>query len=103
MEIETVSLCFLAQPIPANCDVDTLDVQPAPSILGPSLVDLAVSWSERNPSSIRTPAYYIIRYGPIVRALVEDSRHPQKIVAGQETIQRTGTHPAAAQVMQVNN
>jgi len=89
-----------SQPIPAICDIDTLDVQPSPSILGPSLIDLAVSWLERNPGSQYTPSYFIVRYGPIVRTLVEDGRRPHKIIPGLETIVRTGTPSMNAPFLQ---
>jgi len=87
-------------PIPTSCDVETIDVQPSPSMLGPGMVDLTVSWLEKNPMAPRAPSYFVVRYGPIVRTLIEDSRRPHRIIAGHENIVRTGVQPTASQFSQ---
>jgi len=81
---------------PPLCEQDMLDVQPSLSQLSPSLVDLAITWLERQPlPPPPPPTYFIIRYGPLVRQLVDDDRELAEIIPGYETLVRTGQQPLA--------
>jgi len=76
---------------PPLCEQDMFDVQPSLSQLSPSLIDLTVTWLERQPlPPPPPPTYFAIRYGPLVRQLVDDDRVLSDIVPGFETIVRTG-------------
>jgi len=77
--------------IPPLCEVDMLDVQPSTSPLSPSLIDLTVVWLERQPlPPPPPPTYFAIRYGPLIRQLVDDNRQEAEIIPGYETIVHTG-------------
>jgi hypothetical protein len=76
---------------PPLCEQDMLDVQPVLSPMSPSLIDLTITWLERQPlPPPPPPTYFIIRYGPLVRQLVDDDRKLDEIVPGYETFVRTG-------------
>jgi len=82
---------------PPLCEQDMLDVQPAVSQMSPSLIDLSVTWLERQPlPPPPPPAYFIIRYGPLVRQLVDDDRTLAEIIPGYETFVRTGQQSSDA-------
>lgn len=86
-----VQIVPINQQIEPMCDQDMFDVQPAPNPLSSSLIDLTVSWLERQSlPALPTPTYFTIRYGPIVRYLVDDGRQDYSIMPGYETIVRTG-------------
>jgi len=86
-----VQIVPINQQIEPMCDQDMFDVQPAPSPLTSSLIDLTVSWLERQSlPGLPTPTYFTIRYGPMVRYLVDDGRQDYSIMPGYETIVRTG-------------
>jgi hypothetical protein len=88
--VETMAIIPQAM-LPPLCELDMLDVIPGPSPLSPSVVDLTVQWLERQPlPPPPPPSYFSIRYGPIVRNLVDDARQPSEIIPGYETIVRTG-------------
>jgi hypothetical protein len=76
---------------PPLCEQDMFDVEPSLSELSPSLIDLTITWLERQPlPPPPPPTYFTIRYGPLVRLLVDDDREQSEIVPGFETIVRTG-------------
>lgn len=73
------------------CEQDMFDVQPSVSTLSPSLIDLNVLWLERQPlPPPPPPTYFVIRYGPLVRQLVDDGRQEEEIIPGYEMFMRTG-------------
>jgi len=70
------------------------DVQPSPNPVTQSVIDLTVIWLEHQPlPPLPTPLYFAIRYGPIIRYLVDDGHQTNDIMAGYETIVRTGQTP----------
>jgi len=76
--------------LPPLCDLEMIDVQPSVSPLSTSVIDLQVQWLERQPLPARPPPlYFTIRYGPIIRKLVDDNSEPLDIIPGYETIFRT--------------
>jgi len=86
-----VQIVAVKQQLPPMCFQDMFDVQPEPNPSSPSLIDLTVSWLERQPlPPLPTPTYFTIRYGPIIRYLVDDGRQDYSIMPGYETIVRTG-------------
>jgi hypothetical protein len=77
--------------LPPMCDLEMIDAQPNLSEMSSSVIDLKVMWLERQPLPPPPPAsYFVIRYGPIIRRLVDDDREPNEIIPGYETIVRTG-------------
>jgi len=77
--------------VPPLCEQDMFDVQPSVSTLSPSLIDLSVLWLERQPLPPPPPAlYFVVRYGPLVRQLVDDNRQDDEIIPGYEMFMRTG-------------
>jgi len=90
--VETISI-IPELTVPPLCELDMLDVEPSVSPISNSVIDLRVLWLERQPLPPPPPAtYFAIRYGPIVRKLVDDDREPTDIIPGYETIVRTGQH-----------
>jgi len=54
------------------------------------LIDLTITWLEHQALPPPPPAtYFIIRYGPLIRQLVDDEKQPE-IIPGYETFVRTG-------------
>jgi len=45
---------------------------------------------EQNLGPRRVPAYFLVRYGPVLRRLVEDTRRPRRIIPGYENVVRAG-------------
>jgi len=88
VQIVPVNSQNMLQPM---CELDMFDVQPAPNPASSQLIDLTISWLERQPlPALPTPNYFDIRYGPIVRNLVQDDKQNLDIIPGYETIMRTG-------------
>jgi hypothetical protein len=80
--------------LPPLCELEMIDVQPVLSQLSTSLIDMKVMWLERQVlPAPPPPTYFAIRYGPIIRRLVDDDRQPTEIIAGYESITRTVQSP----------
>jgi len=77
--------------LPPMCELEMFDAEPVPNPMAPALIDVLVMWLERQPIPVLpTPHYFAIRYGPLIRNLVQDDRQKPDIIPGFETILRTG-------------